>query len=226
MTEHQDQISPTNGRIHGELPADMSRLLAQPLDPSLVSLRAGHDGRMMAYVEGYQAINQANRIFGYGRWGSEIVGPIGYRQIKVATGEVPAISMYWARVRVRVHGCESRNDVGCGLVAENTSDAHETAIKAAVTDGMKRALRAFGPAFGNSLYDRADPSRLAAQRELADLRATVFALGVQLGLDEATTRLQISRRSGRSFEETGVRELAGVLRSMAEALSKRRDAAA
>ena len=225
MTEHQDQ-RPTNGRVHGESPADMSHLLALPLDPGLVSLRAGHDGRMVAYLEGHQAINQANRIFGYGRWGSEIVGPIGYREIKVATSEAPAIRMYWARVRVRVRGCESRSDVGCGVVAEHMADAHETAIKAAVTDGMKRALRTFGPAFGNSLYDKADPGRLAAERELADLRATVFALGAQLGLDEATTRLQTSRRSGRSFEETGIRELVSVLRSMAEALSKRRDAAA
>ena len=116
--------------------------------------------------------------------------------------------------------------MGCGVVAESTADAHETAIKAAVTDGMKRALRTFGQAFGNSLYDRADPGRMGAERELADLRASVFALGAQLGLDEAETRLQISRRSGRSFEDTGVRELASVLRSMAEALSKRRETAA
>ena len=51
------------------------------------------------------------------------------------------------------------------------------------------------------------------------MRASVFALGAQLGLDEAETRLQISRRSGRSFEDTGARELASVLRSMADALS-------
>jgi len=225
MTEHQDQ-RPANGRVHGESLADMQQLLAQPLDPGLVSLRAGPDGRMVAYLEGHQAINQANRIFGYGRWGSEVVGPVGYREIKVAAREEPPIRVYWARVRVRVHGCESRSDIGCGVVVEDTAEAHETAIKAAATDGMKRALRTFGPAFGNSLYDKADPGRLAAERELADLRASVFALGAQLGLDEATTRLQISRRSGRSFEETGVRELASVLRSMAEALSKRRDAAA
>jgi DNA recombination protein Rad52 len=226
MTEPIDRIPPTNGRVHADAPPDLAQLLAQPLDPGLVSLRAGHAGRMVAYLEGHQAINQANRIFGYGRWGSELVGAIGYRDIKVTTGEVRPIGMYWARVRVRVHGCESRSDVGCGVVAEATADAHETAIKAAVTDGMKRALRTFGQAFGNSLYDRADPGRLAAERELADLRASVFALGAQLGLDEAETRLQISRRSGRSFEDTGARELASVLRSMADALSNRRDTAA
>src|SRR5437867_618694 len=79
MTEPIDRIPPTNGRVHGDAPPDLAHLLAQPLDPSLVSLRAGHDGRMVAYLEGHQAINQANRIFGYGRWGSEIVGAIGYR---------------------------------------------------------------------------------------------------------------------------------------------------
>jgi DNA recombination protein Rad52 len=213
--------------VHADLTPELHGLLSRPLDPELVSLRAGSGGRMVAYLEGHQAINQANRIFGYGRWGSEVVGPIGYRAIRGSngSGEPSPLGMYWARVRVKVRGCEARSDVGCAVVIEPSAEAHETAIKAAVTDGMKRALRQFGDQFGNGLYDRADPGRLAAERELADLRATAIALGAQLGLDEATTRLQVSRRSGRSFEETGVRELASVLRSMADALRSGRGTA-
>ncbi len=227
MTEQQDQSAPRNGRVHEDLPAELHGLLSQPLDPTLVSLRASVGGRMVAYLEGHQAINQANRIFGYGRWGSDIVGPIGYREIsgRSVSEEPSPLGMYWARVRVKVRGCEARSDVGCAVVTEPTAEAHETAIKAAVTDGMKRALRQFGDQFGNGLYDRADPGRLAAERELADLRATAIILGAQLGLDEADTRLQISRRSGRSFDETGARELASVLQSMAEALRRGRGAA-
>jgi DNA recombination protein Rad52 len=223
MVEHQDH-PPANGRVHTDRGPQAEELLAQSLDPNLVSLRPGTDGRMVAYIEGYQVINQANRIFGYGRWGSEIIGPIGFRRLKPASADSAVAGIYSARVRVRASGHASRSDVGCGVVAEQTADAHETAMKAAVTDGMKRALRQFGDQFGNALYDRTDPSRLGAERELADLRAAVFALGALLGLDDVETRLQVSRRSGRGFEETGVRELASVLRSMVDALNRRRHA--
>ncbi|MPZ13484.1 MAG: hypothetical protein GEU73_03515 [Chloroflexi bacterium] len=106
--------------------------------------RPSADRRVMAYLEGHAVIDQANRIFGYGRWGSEAIGPLSYREFKTqscGTEQVATVGLYWARVRVRVHGCESRSDVGCGVVAEQTADAHETAIKTAVTDGTKRALR-------------------------------------------------------------------------------------
>lgn len=211
-----------NNALSDSDPPTICELLGQRLDPALVAVRHGHEGHTVAYIEGYQAINQANRIFGYGRWGSEIVGPIGYRRIQGAPNPDrgnATVAMYSARIRVKVHGYESRSDVGCALVTEPTADAHETAIKAAVTDGMKRALRQFGDQFGNALYDRADPSRLSAQRELADLRASVIAVGAQLGLDEAAARIEASRRTGRPFVEIGVRELASLLRAMAEALA-------
>ena len=37
-------------------------------------------------------------------------------------------------------------------MTEETADGHETALKGAVTDGLKRALRGFGDRFGNGLY--------------------------------------------------------------------------
>src|SRR5690606_17429783 len=159
----------------------------------LIAHRRGGRGQMVPYIEGYQAINQANRIFGYGRWGAELVGPVGYRELTRAhkgTGEVTTAGMYWASVRVHVHGCEPRSDVGCAFAADDGLEAHDTAIKAAVTDAMKRALRQFGDQFGNALYDRTNPAHAAAARELADLRAAVLAMGAQLGLDEAATRQQ------------------------------------
>ena len=225
MMEYPDH-PPANGRVHPDFPPKPEELLARPLDPSLVSLRPGNEGRMVPYVEGYQVINQANRIFGYGKWGSEIIGPLGFRQDTANADSSAAAGIYWARVRVRVSGYGSHSDVGCGVVAAPSVDGHELAIKAAVTDGMKRALRQFGDQFGNALYDRSDPARLSAERELADLRAVVFVLGELLGLDEADTRLRISQRSGRSFEQTGVTELASVLRSMTKALANRRETAA
>lgn len=203
-------------------------LLGCTLDPKLVAQRRGGKGQMVPYLEGYQAINQANRIFGYGQWGAEMVGPVGYRELPRThrgTGEVSTAGMYWASVRVHVRGCEPRSDVGCAFTADESLEAHDTAIKAAVTDAMKRALRQFGDQFGNALYDRANPAHAAAAHELADLRSAVLAMGSQLGLDESATRQQAAKKAGRAFAELEVGDLARVLRAMGEALGRGRRAA-
>ena len=59
---------------------------------------------------------------------------------------------YSAPVRVSVAGALPRTDLGVHPVAEDTFDGHDTAMKAAVTDGMKRAFRSFGVQFGNGFY--------------------------------------------------------------------------
>ena len=210
------------------LPQRVLHLLDCPLDPKLIAHRRGGKGQMVPYLEGYQAINQANRIFGYGRWGAELVGPVGYRELTrthKGTGEVSTATMYWAAVRVRARGCEPRSDVGCAFTADDSLEAHDTAIKAAVTDAMKRALRQFGDQLGNGLYDRANPAHTSAARELADLRAAVLAMGTQLGLDEAATRQQAAKKSGRPFAELEIGDLARVLRAMGEAMDRGRRAA-
>ncbi len=210
------------------LPDPVLHLLDSTLDPKLVAHRRGGKGQMVPYLEGYQAVNQANRIFGYGRWGAELVGPVGYRELTrthKGTGEVSTVGMYWATVRVHVRGCEPRSDVGCAFTADDSLEAHDTAVKAAVTDAMKRALRQFGDQFGNALYDRANPAHTTGARELADLRAAVLAVGGQLGLDEAETQQQAAKKAGRPFPELEVGDLARVLRAMGEALGRARRAA-
>ena len=68
------------------------------------------------------------------------------------TGEVKVEQGYSAPVRVSVAGALSRTDVGVHPVAEDNFDGHDTAIKGAVTDGLKRAFRSFGVQFGNAFY--------------------------------------------------------------------------
>ena len=94
-------------------------------------------------------------MFGFGGWGFELVENVSLRQIETVdtqTGEVKVVNAYTAPVRVTVPGAPPRTDVGFHAVADETPDGHETAIKGAVTDGMKRALRSFGERFGNGLY--------------------------------------------------------------------------
>ncbi len=138
----------------GLLPA-VTGALGQPLDPALVSQRKGRAGRTYDYLEGHVVIDQANRIFGFGGWGYELVSDVTLRQfenVDAKTGEVKTTSVYSAPVRVTVAGALPRTDIGFNAVAEDNADGHETAIKGAVTDGMKRALRSFGVQFGNGFY--------------------------------------------------------------------------
>lgn len=149
---------------HSELTWDglspaVTNALSQPLDPDLVSKRRGRAGRTFSYIEGHVAISEANRVFGYGGWGYELLADVTLREIENVdpdTGEVKLIRAYSAPVRVTVPGAPPRTDVGFHAVTEETPDGHETALKGAVTDGLKRALRSFGDRFGNGLYG--DPS--------------------------------------------------------------------
>ena len=150
-----------NGDITGPdllwdgLPPAVVNALEQPLDPELVSQRQGRGNRSYEYIEGHTVIDQANRIFGFGGWGYELVGDVSLRRIEkvdVSTGQLRVTFAYSAPVRVSVNGAPSRTDIGFHIVAEDTPEGHDTACKGAVTDGLKRALRSFGDRFGNGLY--------------------------------------------------------------------------
>ena len=137
------------------LPPAVTQALKEPLDPSLVSQRKGRGGRFFDYLEGHAVIDQANRIFGFGGWGYELVGDVTLRRIETVdkqTGEVTVSLGYSAPVRVTVAGALPRTDLGVHPVTEENFDGHDTAMKAAVTDGMKRAFRSFGVQFGNAFY--------------------------------------------------------------------------
>ena len=133
----------------------VSQALGQPLEPELVSQRKGRGGRVFDYLEGHAVIDQANRIFGFGGWGYELVENVTLRRIETVdpqTGEITTASAYSAPVRVTVAGALPRTDLGVHPVTEDNLDGHDTAMKGAVTDGLKRAFRSFGAQFGNGFY--------------------------------------------------------------------------
>lgn len=144
---------------------DPLALLAQPLDPSRVRMRESGRGGV-PYLEGYDLIATANRIFGFGGWAYRIDE---CRPTSTAQGAL----MYVATCTVEALGVR-RTDVGFGIVelpsrgnnaGIDTPQAHETAFKGAATDALKRALRSFGAQFGNDLYDKEGPARGNASRE-------------------------------------------------------------
>ena len=73
---HAAETIPAHDLLWDSLPASVTEKLAQPLDASLVSQRRGRGNRSFSYVEGRTAIDQANRIFGFGGWGHEVVGDV------------------------------------------------------------------------------------------------------------------------------------------------------
>jgi DNA repair and recombination protein RAD52 len=127
--------------------------LEQPLDPGRVKHRQGGGGAQLAYLKGHDMINTANRIFGFGNWGYDLVG-VELVNVPGENGESVG-SYYAARVRVSVKDCVPITEEGVCPVQEGRNprariDAHDMARKGAITDALKRALRCFGDQFGNS----------------------------------------------------------------------------
>ncbi len=112
-------------------------------------------GKTLSYIEGWHTIAEANRIFGYDAWDRQTMT---VKCIWEGLWRNKFACSYIARVRVRVRagdveicreGCGSGH--GTGLTP---GEAHESAIKEAETDAMKRALTTFGNPFGLALYDK------------------------------------------------------------------------
>ena len=119
----------------------VTQALGQPIDLALVSQRKGRGGKTFSYIEGHTAIDEANRVFGFGGWGFDLVENVTLRRIETVdtqTGEVKVVNTYTAPVQVNVPGAPPRTDIGFHAVTDETADGHETAIKGAVTDGLKR----------------------------------------------------------------------------------------
>lgn len=96
-------------------PAQLEMLRA-PLDPALVSERQGGGGAMLKHIEGHNAIDQGNKIFGFGNWNYR---PLSVEQVILRdplTGEGLGV-MYQATVELIVKGCAPIVDVGCQPVA-------------------------------------------------------------------------------------------------------------
>jgi recombination DNA repair RAD52 pathway protein len=139
--------------------------LASPLDGAHVKQRPGTNRQALSYVEGWQLIADANRIFGFGNWSRETLQMEPLHDPKlISDAEAPergkVVACYFARVRVTVWAKDGTRSIvreGCGAArgfAKTAGEAMENAIKSAETDAMKRALVTFGDQFGLVLYDK------------------------------------------------------------------------
>lgn len=134
-----------------------TKALSQELESTRIKSRQKGDVEL-SYLEGFDVIDTANRIFGYGNWSYNVSV---LEQVSQESNQNQNIVIcYKAIVAVKISDAKhehhiSREDVGFGTgIAKGLADAHESAAKEAVTDALKRSLRSFGNQFGNSLYDK------------------------------------------------------------------------
>ena len=128
------------------------RQLKRQLDRRSIKHRESN-GLTLSYIEGWYAIAEANRIFGFDGWDRETVASqcVWAKPLGTKFG-----AAYLTRVRITVRAGDQRvvrEGSGTGeATAASPGLAHEFAAKAAETDATKRALSTFGNCFGLSLY--------------------------------------------------------------------------
>jgi recombination DNA repair RAD52 pathway protein len=116
------------------------RLLKAKLDPRYIRTR-NSNGNTLSYVEGWHAIAEANRIFGYEAWDRRTVSATCvWTEAKAGTYR----AVYTAKVRITVRAGDIkvvREGSGtCEAIAVTAGQAHELSLKGAETDATKRAL--------------------------------------------------------------------------------------
>jgi DNA recombination protein Rad52 len=125
-------------------------MLEAKLDTSAVKQR-DKSGFKLSYIEGWFAIKEANRIFGFDGWSRQTVYCKEVCRYEYNNKQKVG---YEAKVLITIDGI-TREGTGHGSgIAKDLFDAIEGAAKEAETDAMKRALMTFGNPFGLALYDK------------------------------------------------------------------------
>ena len=133
------------------------QVLAYELDSSRIKSRS-KGNITLSYLEGFDIIETANKIFGYGNWDYRITSLTQVSQ--ELNQNQNHVICYKAVVNVTVHDMQhsksvTREDVGFGTgIAKTLADAHEGGGKESVTDAVKRCFKSFGNQYGLSLYDK------------------------------------------------------------------------
>ena len=204
---------------------DQIKLLEKPLSPDHVTQRE-QAGRKLDYIEAWHAIAEANRIFGFDGWDrqTELV-QLGEPRVKDDKWRVD----YRARVTITVRGKHGGIDIvrqGCGFgqgIDRDVGQAHESALKEAESDAMKRALMTFGNPFGLALYDK---SKASVGYEIDKARLTELEEGMIAATDLDTLKQLVTEEYandlGQLFSDDKAewQRLSGLFRRRTQELTK------
>lgn len=171
---------------------DQTAALAAPLDRNVVAHR-DQGGKKLSYIEAWHAIAEANRIFGFDGWNRETVELRQLGEPRVTQDKYGKDQMrvgYSARVRITVMTPAGTTIVreGCGFgsgIDKDVDQAHESALKEAESDAMKRALMTFGNPFGLALYDK-------TQANVAVVEATAVT-AARVAIDLCKTEVELTQ---------------------------------
>jgi DNA repair and recombination protein RAD52 len=148
--------NPTDGTVlrdhHGQ-PVSVDRLLAtKPLRHEL-SQRKGPANRMLTYISGEGISRTLNDIFGFDGWNLDISRVNREECMKdEKSGKFSVV--YTAQVRL-THKASGTYKEDCGAgdsTDKNFGTAVSHALKASITDALKRAARHFGDKCGNCMF--------------------------------------------------------------------------
>lgn len=130
--------------------------LREKIPKEHIEKRTGPGNIAVSYVTGEYVIRMANEIFGEDGWRTDIGEPHVEHTREGTSYET------LARVKVRVTALGVyREDFGFDTKKSGSKSANEeNAIKAAVTDGIKRCMRQFGDALGGFVYNKDEMRKL------------------------------------------------------------------
>ena len=177
------------------------KALSSPLPRSAVKSRR-QGGGQVAYIEGQYVIDVLNSLFGFGMWDHEVreVAVVCETQGQTRGGKEAWEVAYRATVRLTIRGeggqvCIHEDVGGDNSKLPSRGEAHENALKGAVTDALKRCARCMGEQFGLSLYGDLSQVELKPTKEERIKAAIDWALdeGAYATREEAEAAWQVVR---------------------------------
>lgn len=193
--------------------------LKKPL--STEAIRPPAPGKFGEYVDGKHIIDEANRIFGHNGWSYEVTQlRLVSEQTIQHNGKDQYRVGYLCAVRVNVDGViREGTAVGSGVGNPNSiADHHESAVKEAETDALKRAMRTFGNTFGLALYEKdkakrdvVDPNQSISLRD--QMAAAIKGRATVAELDALTNdrRFKQDMERLRSIDEPKANEIGSLI---------------
>lgn len=203
---------------------DQIKSLNAKLKPEMVKTRK-QAGRELSFMEGWQVIENANTIFGFGQWSLETVevSLLEKSQYKKDNRTMFKVS-YMAKVRVHVFDGQNslfRDGVGFGIGSMSSiHDCCELAIKEAETDATKRALRTFGNQFGLALYDKEQKNVGDEEAELKQWVIDTIREARTMKTPEDINKLMSSKKFGENAAKLNDEQKDYMNGKLAEAIDK------
>ncbi len=141
--------------FRGQFSSSQRNTLLMPIKPGRVSQAQG-----MSHVEAYEVIAHLNRIFGFEGWDKEILAcELLFETDSGNEGRSKWTVAYKASMRLTVRDGDGvtvciKEDVSVGDAQNQPSraDAHDLAMKSAVSTALKRCAKDLGDQYGLSLY--------------------------------------------------------------------------